>query len=200
APVELDAAFDPGSERLSPGTPDVIEKVRYLLEHGGRQIRIRAECGPGDRARALRAASLRPRDARAILTRLESERLAEEADRADLAAAERGALERRDLPSARAARSRLLEGEARIATLERSIAAFADRTETDDTPIAIRARAEEALRRLSGERVAAVRAELVKHGIDPAIVRVRPERIHHYPSFPGTGVGGGGRVTIEVSP
>jgi hypothetical protein len=200
APVELDAPFDPGSERPAPGTPEVVEKVRELLHHGGRQIRIRAECGPGDRARALRAASLRPRDARSILARLESERRTEEDGRADLAAAERRALASRDLKGAREARSRLLESEARIATLERSMAAFADRTETDDTPIAVRARAEEALRRLSGERVAAIREELVKHGIDPAIVRVRPERIHHHAAFPGTGAGGGGRVTIEVSP
>lgn len=199
APVEKDALFAPGDSRLTAAGARAVATASELMTRGGRQVRVRAECGPGDRARAFRAAALTPAEVRSIMTSLESERRVREDERRDLAAAERRALDGRDLEAATATRKRLLEAGAALARIDRSLADLAERAELEATPNTIRSRAEESLRRLCARRADTIRKALAAAGVEERLTRVRPSRVHNASDTP-LEPGGGGRVTIEVVP
>lgn len=200
AEVQEDAFFSPGDARLTLEGARAVSAAAFLVsERGGRQIRVRAECTPGDRTRARRAASLAPTDVKDLVARLEAGRARQEALGRDLAACERVALAEDDADRAVDARRRLLAVEAAIADLDRSEGELAERVEYEDTVAVTHARAEEALRRLAAERVETIRRALGAAGVDEKLVRVLPARIHGADEQ-ARAPGGGGRVTIVVAP
>jgi hypothetical protein len=200
AEVEEEALFSPGDARLTlEGARAVAGAALLVKERGGRQVRLRALLGPGDRTRARRAASLAPAEVKDLVARLEAARARQESLRRDLAACQRVALVAGDVDRAADARQRLLAVEAAIAELDHSEGELAERVEYEDTAAIAHTRSEEALRRLAAARIDAVRRALGAAGVNEKLVRVLPARLHEV-GDEALVPGGGGRVTLEVAP
>jgi hypothetical protein len=199
APVDRDAYFAPGDARLTLDGASAVAAAAHLMKEGGHQVRLRADCGYGDRARAYRAALLGRTCGQELFAHLGAERRLRVYERRDLEADLRRALEDGDLDRSLRARERFEAVERTIARLDRSLEELAERLETERTPTVVRGRAEDALRALAAERAETIRRALAAAGVDEGAIRIRPSRILRA-GDETPAPGGGGTVAIEVIP
>jgi hypothetical protein len=190
-PRTFEASFAPGDARLTLGASGAVESAARLAAGTRGLVSVRSLCGPGDRIRAARQGAVSNAAARALLVRVLAERRAVEAERRDVLASERAALEAGDETRAESARARLAAIDERLERLGRSMDDLANRVEATE-PEFSRTRAEDALRRLAEERAAAIRRALIVQGIDADRVRILLPHLD--------AEGDPGRVTIEVAP